>query len=132
MSGPETNFTNRIRAALKGTNVYSMKLQAGYIAGVPDMWFSGSKSDLWVEMKWDARSAASKKPFEPGLSVLQKQWLNDRLAQGRNVAVITGTPHGALIQVHGTWNSPVATTAFTAALLPVKQVAEWIIKQVSR
>ena len=66
-----------------------------YRGGTPDVWYSGSRGDLWVEYKWIAR-IPKRGTIVPKLSPLQLDWLTKRKAQGRNVLVIVGSPKGAL------------------------------------
>lgn len=115
--GPENNFIAAIHKLLPAS-VYRMKNHNVYTGGVPDCWYSGSRSDLWVEYKYlvlpkraetivDLTAGAN-----PMLSALQQKWLRDRDDEGRNVMVILGTPEGGLIMSGTLWNA-----ARTAALI---------------
>jgi hypothetical protein len=131
MSGPETLYTNRIRRrCLKAApELYHMKNQAGHTSGIPDLWFSGDKQDLWVEMKWEDRTIKTERAFLATLSPLQQRWLDARYAQGRSVGVITGHAGGGLIQLDGAWNEPMTTADFLNALRPIDEIVAWIIQQ---
>lgn len=54
--------------------------------GTPDLWLSGPFGDRWVEVKWDP---ITKGALRPKLSPLQKKWISERVAEGRDVVVIT-------------------------------------------
>lgn len=91
---PETNFSNALRDALP-EGIYSMKNNNEYIAGIPDLWFSGSKADLWAELKFVPKLPV-RSPLRPYklLSELQVKWLRERHLEGRNVCVIIGCKQG--------------------------------------
>lgn len=95
---PETGFSNALRKALP-ESIYSMKNHNDYTSGVPDIWFSGPKADLWVEMKF-VQKLPKTVPLRPYalLSKLQEQWLRKRYEEGRNVAVIIGCKRGTKLE----------------------------------
>jgi len=78
--------------------------------GIPDLWVSGKKSDLWIEVKFDTKT---KGPIKPKLSATQLNWINNRYDEGRNVIVIVGTSlSDGIIYTDKAWeiklpNSPV-------------------------
>lgn len=93
--GPENRFIQRVHKHLD-KRVYREKMHNAYRGGTPDVWYSGPRGDLWVEYKW----ATGKKLKAPALSSLQLDWITKRRAEGRNVAVIVGTPRGAFLWMH--------------------------------
>jgi len=97
-----------------------------YRGGTPDYWYSGHKADLWVEYKWE-KYLPVRADVNPGLSELQKLWLNDSWKKGRNVCVIVGSPTGCVVLRDGTWNHKVSLSLFS---MTEQAVAEWIIKEV--
>jgi len=96
----ESGFTSSIKAKLP-SHIYSWKINCKYANGIPDSWYSGLVSDLWVEYKYLKK--LPKKGVLPNLSALQEKWLNDRHFEGRNVAVIVGSPDGCLIYTNLEW-----------------------------
>jgi hypothetical protein len=122
---PETGFTHSIHRYVPAA-VYYMKNNNPYCAGVPDVWYSGKKGDLWIEYKWLAQKPV--KSFTPDLSKLQSKWLGARHDEGRNVAVIVGFTGGAIVLTTPIeWDSVVLINDHT--ILTNKEVAEWIIHE---
>ena len=131
---PETTFSNAVRAALP-EGVYSMKSSNPYIAGIPDLWFSGQKGDLWVEMKFISRLPATRivRPYEL-LSSLQEQWLRARYEEGRNVAVMIGCKHEGklkgLVLRDLAWECDISPQEFYALIISKSELANFIKEQV--
>lgn len=94
-SKPETRFYQSIHKLLP-KELYSEKMHNPFRGGTPDVWYSGTLDDLWVEYKWIATAPvrASIKMTNL-LSPLQQQWIECRYAEGRNVVVVLGCPKGA-------------------------------------
>lgn len=103
----EHGFVKAIHRRLP-TEIYALKVNLRFNNGVPDAWYSGKNGDLWVEYKWLPRTPTRR--FTPGLSELQRKWLNDRREEGRSVAVIVGCPAGGMILTDGEWNQSVTCT----------------------
>lgn len=90
---PENRLIKKINDLLPA-DVYREKMANPWRGGTPDMWYSSKAGDLWIEWKWLPR-----KPKEfvvPDLSALQRDWLDCRQAEGRNVAVFVGAPDGVM------------------------------------
>lgn len=124
---PETIFLNGVRNKLP-RELYVVKMNNPFTAGIPDLWVSGSKADLWIEGKWLPKTPAmidltvGKKPM---LSVLQQTWLRNRHTEGRKVAVIVGSPDGGIVLKGVEWE---VATAFSP-ILSRKEIADWITEQ---
>jgi hypothetical protein len=107
-----------------------------YSSGTPDVWYSGTKADLWVEYKFLPRvpQTAIVKPSDPKtmLSVLQRNWINLRYEEGRAVAVIIGCPDGGVILRDQEWERDYNPQAFRDRLLPRRAVAQWITEVTMR
>ena len=101
----ERTFKTKLRKLLK-PHCYIQSMSSYATNGTPDLWLSG-KRDLWLEVKYDE---VTKGAFKPKLSALQAKWLNDRVTEGRNVAVIVGTsPNEAvLFTVPKSWDMKLA------------------------
>lgn len=117
----EAGYTTAIGKGLP-KEVYKWKISDRFTAGIPDAYYSGAKGDLWIEYKFVQKMPTK---VTPNLSALQQKWLNDRLQQGRNVAVIVGSPKGAIVLTHGAWNH---STKWDG-LLDKKEVQQWITQQ---
>ena len=131
---PETNFSNALRAALP-EGVYSMKNNNDYTSGVPDVWFSGTKGDLWVEFKFVSK-LPQKVPLRPYelLTSLQEKWLRERYEEGRNVAVIIGCKRdrhleGFLLRDLA-WEKDIQPNEFNALILSKSELVAFITEQV--
>ena len=85
----ERDFKAKLRKHLK-PHVYIQSMSSLATAGTPDLWISGRR-DLWIEVKYDDKTKGA---VTPKLSALQRAWLHDRWAEGRNVCVIVGTAPG--------------------------------------
>ena len=124
---PETNYIGRVHKAL--SDVYHEKNHNTYRGGTADCWYSGDAGDLWVEYKYVPKLPKRTEFLIPDLSALQARWLGNRLDEGRNVAVILGTPKGGVIFRDREWLVGVSLAKLPERLLSVKQVAEWIKSQ---
>ena len=125
----ESGYTQSIGKKVKD-QIYWLKIMMSFNNGVPDVWCSGDKDDLWIEVKY--LKAIPKKPTTiiiPKLSALQDKWLTDRYNEGRNVCVVLGSPIGAFIFTDLTWK--VGVTRFQLTMKP-KEVAQWILKKTQK
>ena len=118
----ESTYLRSVNKKLPG-EIYVWKVADQFTSGVPDCWYSSPDGDLFVEWKY---AKSLKRQHKPQLSALQKLWLNARLAEGRNVAVIVGSPDGCLTYTNGEWNSAKKVTA----LLSKDETAAWIAAQI--
>jgi hypothetical protein len=119
----ESSYIRSIHRHLP-VDIYRWKINDRFTAGIADAYYSGQTADLWVEYKYEKKPP---KTIKPNLSERQRHWLNSRLAQGRKVFVILGTPKGGYILEKGAWNAPVAAEKLTAR--PTKDIAMWIKAQ---
>jgi hypothetical protein len=98
-----------------------------YRGGTPDFWYSGYKSDLWVEYKWIKQlPKKGTTPIKADLSGLQTLWLDDAMKKGRNVCVIVGSPQGCAILVDGAWEHDLSHASF---LFKEPDVVQWLIRK---
>lgn len=131
---PETNFSNALRDALP-EGIYSMKNNNEYVSGIPDLWFSGRKGDLWVEMKF-IQKLPKTVPIRPYdlLSKMQEKWLRDRYEEGRNVAVIIGCKRSTrlegIILRDLAWERDIPTQDFDALIVSKSELVSFIEEQV--
>lgn len=129
-SGPENRFIQGVHAKLP-PSVYALKNHNPYNGGIADCWYSGISGDLWVEYKF------TEIPKRPGteikligdtgmLSTLQQNWLTDRHAEGRTVAVIVGTPSGGIFLRGVDFKNPLTALDLRQRLLTKVQLASLI------
>lgn len=129
-SGPETRFIRAVHKLLPNS-VYREKMHNIYRGGTPDVWYSGNADDLWCEYKFLTRlpKTASVR-LEKELSPLQQQWLKGRHKEGRNVAVILGTPEGAWVFEGVSWETPLDPDTIRTQGFTKQTIAEYIKKRV--
>lgn len=133
-SKPETLFWNNIRKALP-KEIYAMKNNNEYIAGVADVWFSGTKNDLWIEFKFVPKLPV-RVPLRPQelLSALQLEWLKDRYKEGRNVGVIIGCKRNreyeGIILRDLAWEHDISPQNFNALIVSKSELVSFIKEQV--
>jgi RNase adaptor protein for sRNA GlmZ degradation len=98
-----------------------------FTGGVPDVWYSGFKNDLWVEYKYVPKNPVRGSVIF-NLSELQKHWLEQRQEEGRNVAIIIGCPAGGVCVTPPTYELLVSD--FNRLLKSRVDLAGWIKDQV--
>ena len=128
---PETTFINGLHKKLP-RSVYYMKNNNPYTGGIPDCWYSGQSGDLWVEYKY-LPTMPVRADVHPAklLSALQREWLNGRHAEGRNVAVIIGAPKGGVLLVDRTWEASIPPQLFASLIRSKDDLVEWVLTQVN-
>lgn len=125
---PENRFIGSLHKKLpKG--IHAEKMSNPWRTGTADVWYSGVDGDLWIEYKFIERIPRSAEIL-PDLTPRQMQWLNDRFAEGRNVAVVLGTPTGGVIYRNGEWSIPLSPDAFKERMVSKEEIARWISSQI--
>lgn len=121
---PESAFISRVHKRLPA-KLHREKMHNAYRGGTADVWYSGPMDDLWIEYKY-LPTVPVRKDVSPDLSALQRLWLDGRLAEGRNVAVVIGCPRGGVVLEHGAWQTPMTPDEFVRQLKSVEDIARWI------
>ena len=124
---PENRFIGSVHRYLPKT--YAEKMNNPWRAGTADVWYSGDRGDLWVEYKFIERLPRSLEIL-PDLTPRQRRWLNARYDEGRNVAVVLGTPTGGVIYRDKEWTRPQDQVTLQGLLVPKDEIARWIYSQV--
>lgn len=120
----ETGFLQSLRKRLV-PQVYYLKTNLRFVKGVADIWLSGYSADMWCEAKYLKTIPPVVDLVSTGAIITphQRQWLLGRHAEGRRVAVLVGTPAGA-VALHGdTWMHPIPRDEFKKLLKPIKDLA---------
>jgi hypothetical protein len=127
---PETRFTALVTKRLP-SSIYKMKNNNSYTGGIPDLWLSGYRGDMWIEMKYLPR-IPSRAVVDPKklLSALQLQWLNNRHSEGRKVAVIIGCPTGGVVLQNRAWENEIPAANFVTLIKSPSDLALWITSQI--
>ena len=126
MSGVETRFYTTVHRNFKAKFHYE-KNNNPYLCGTPDIWYSGAAADLWVEYKY-----LNKVPVRADihvnkmLSKRQLMWLDKRCVEGRNVAVILGTPEGHWVYRYGDWNKPLPVAKLRSTMTATVDISRYI------
>jgi hypothetical protein len=122
--GPESQFIKSVHRYIPA-GVYWMKNHNQYNGGIPDVWYSGNRADLWVEYKFIEVPKRGETIIDLSglLSALQQDWLAARHAEGRNVVVIVGSADGGVWYDNLSWQIPIATKAFLSRLADRKTLA---------
>jgi hypothetical protein len=119
----ESQYTQAVHKYLPSW-VYAWKINASFAKGVPDAYYSSNKTDLWIEYKF-LQSLPKKSKVVPNLSRLQLKWLQNRHKEGRNVAVVVGSPEGSFILTDPIyWSEGFIPNSFKSH--SKKEVALWI------
>lgn len=126
---PESTFIAAVHKKFGKEKPYFEKMYNPLRAGTPDVYYSGDAGSLWVEYKFLPRIPRSAE-IRPDLTPRQSRWLNSRFAEGRNVAVVLGTPTGGVIYRNQEWDLPLSSTELAARVVSREEVAQWIISQV--
>ena len=101
------------------------KMHNPYRRGTADYWYSGKHRDLWVEYKYLPNLPTRDNTFiSADLSELQREWLNGRHTEGRNVWVIIGHPKGAVILQNQHWNDAITLAHFKEASISTQTLAQ--------
>ena len=124
---PENRFIESVHRHLPRT--YAEKMNNPWRAGTADVWYSGDRGDLWIEYKFIERIPRSAEIL-PDLTPRQKRWLNNRFDEGRNVAVVLGTPTGGVIYRNKEWMRPLDHVTLAGLIVPRDEIARWIFSQV--
>ena len=120
----ESDFITAVNKLLPQA-IYRWKIHDSFTSGIPDAYYSGTKSDLWVEYKL-LRTTPNK--HTPKLTELQKNWLKAQYERGRNVIVIIGFKGGkGFIAEDLTWEKQLNITDLKSK----QELANWIEKKVS-
>lgn len=128
---PESTFIAGVHKHLPAA-VYRMKTNNPYVAGIPDCYYSGIGGDLWVEYKFVPKIPKNG-TVKIALSALQRRWIEGRATEGRNVAVIVGSPEGAMIFDDGAFvPDEMIAGHFRIGMVATKEVALWITEQTTK
>lgn len=112
----ETSLLHRLHSRLPKT-LHHEKMHNPYTSGTPDVWYSGTANDLWVEYKCGDNT----------LSPLQTLWLTRRLAEGRNLAVIHSLSRNRNVILQDTDMFLGYSTIKHFTTLDDNETAQWIL-----
>jgi hypothetical protein len=102
----EHSFTSGIHRRFnkkKPVDCHAWKINDNFQGGVPDAYYDGPHSDLWIEYKFAKIPKRLTTEVTPDLSEQQKIWCERRYQNGGNVWIVIGTTEGAYIVPHDKW-----------------------------
>jgi hypothetical protein len=125
----ESNYWQALRKRLKD-RVYTWKINASYVRGVPDWWASGLYQDLWIENKKIDKIPVRLDLTEhkKHLTLHQQQWLEDRHSEGRHVAVVVFSPEGHIYLPGLSWQKPISRLAYTGQMMSMNELSDHIVE----
>lgn len=133
MSHPENRFIQsihrKLRPVKKRTPFYFAKLQVSGNNGFPDCWYSGTKGDLWVEYKWvpdrdfPVRDSSL---ITVSLSANQRNWLDGRHKENRQVCCIVGSSQKSVI-FQSPFPEKISVAHFMSNAVDTEQVVAYIL-----
>jgi hypothetical protein len=128
---PENQFAASVHKYLP-RDLYKLKMNNPYTSGVADWWFSGRRADLWIEYKYISEiPKRNTTMIIPALSELQRKWVTERRAEGRNVMVIVGCPEGGVVfETPNRWNEGIDAGCFRGWAEERRSLADFITAQV--
>ena len=109
--------------------IYYLKINLRFGQGVPDLFLSGSKQDLWIEAKY-ARTVPPTLTLTDDrywLSVSQQEWLVNRHNEGRNVAVLVGSPQGDMLFPGVSFQTPLSRSGYMLNAIKTKDMADKLL-----
>ena len=126
---PENTFIASVHRKFGISKPYFEKTNNPWRSGTPDVYYSGLLGSMWIEFKFLPRIPRSKEILLD-LTPRQRFWLNNRFAEGRNVAVVLGTPDGGVILKSGEWNRSFTSVELSSLVQDRGSIAAWIMSQV--
>jgi len=132
MATPENIFIGSVHRHLPA-QLYHMKNHNQYNGGIADVWYSGTRADLWVEYKFIVLPKRDETVIDitagktPMLSSLQQDWIQGRVSEGRNVGVIIGCKEGGVWLPSLAWDNPLKTAEFKNRLQSRSELAAVIL-----
>ena len=126
------SYEVHLQTVLRGkliSQVYTLKLNCGFTAGVPDCYYSGSDRDLWSEHKRVVQLPKLLDLTRHTITTkLQQAWLKDRYYEGRNVSMVVFTEdQGHRLFMGLEWMKPISRDDFVREAVDMKQLAEQLI-----
>ena len=103
------------------------KIHDQFAGGVPDAYYLGPTSDLWIEYKYV--KTLPKRPdtvLSTSFSELQRLWLDDLYRCNRPCALVIGHEQRAVVLQQGSWNNDITLATFIKTSIHRKDLVVWI------
>lgn len=128
---PENQFISGVHRYIPKGKPHYEKMCNPFSSGTADVWYSGNRSDMWIEYKYLPRKP-QRGIIVPALSPLQQQWLNGRYDEGRSIYVVVGCPDGGVIMRDREWDHGLPVEEYLARLKDRRGLADWIVHETMR
>lgn len=124
----EHGFIRAVHAHLP-PEIFRWKIHDTFAGGVPDAFYAGPASTLFVEYKYvKSLPKQNNTVVRTCLTPQQKHWLDTLHTLGQPVALIIGIGDQALVLLDKKWNSNISRTGFIKEAIPRNHVAPWITR----
>lgn len=121
----ESSFIKSIHTKLP-RSIYKWKINDNLTNGVADAYYSAKGGDLWVEYKYiPTLPKRETTPIKTCLTEQQAIWLDARSKEGRNVALVIGSPDGCLI-MESFFSRTFTKDEFIRNAKPIQSVIDFI------
>jgi len=109
------------------SDVFVWKIHDTFAGGVPDAFYAGPASILFVEYKY-VKKLPSKDTtaIRTSLSVQQALWLDRLATYNQRAAVIIGCEESAIVLEQKEWNNYLLKSDYQKRAVSRKEVADWI------
>lgn len=122
----EHSFIRAVHSKLD-TALRKWKIHDQFAGGVPDAYYLGPTSDLWIEYKYvKLLPIRPDSQIKTSLSELQKLWLNDLHRCKRKCALVIGHEQRAVVLQQGLWNNEITLDYFLKNSVTRKELVSWI------
>lgn len=105
-----------------------MNMAPGSTSGTPDVYYEGSKNDLWIEYKVIEKWQGKRVIPMSKVTALQMNWLLRRTRNNQTCAVIIGDLSGTCMIIKGLHLSDPGPIHLQSLYTP-KEVAKWIYEK---
>lgn len=105
------------------------KINDDFQGGVPDAWFLGTISDLWIEFKWlKELPKRDETKVLPALSALQLAWLKNLSKHDREAVCVIGLPkHALILSTVLEWENGATVRTLRTRLISHNDLVNWIL-----
>lgn len=124
-SKPENQFIQSVHKHLPA-ELHREKMNNPYRGGTADVWYSGSRADLWIEYKFLPKIPV-RTQIKADLTPLQIAWLSGRYKEGRDVWVVIGCKDGGVVLEHMDWTTELSPEEFRERLCTRPELAKRIM-----
>jgi hypothetical protein len=109
------------------SELFRWKIHDTFAGGVPDAFYAGPASTLFVEYKYLKTLPKRDDTYlRTSLSPQQIHWLNTMHDYTQPVAVVIGAEQSAVVLLDKRWNTNISRSHFLKAAISFTEIANWI------